>query len=104
MHVVALAALPDSALAAAAQFYADILPQLPALFAQHDALALQLPAAPADHDDWRRSCARDIARAHAPARFNIIGGGDAEAVQASLAYLAGAAGVTGQYLKLHPAG
>ncbi len=104
MHVVALAALPDSALAAAAHIYTDILPRFPALFVQHDVLVLQLPAAPADHDDWRRSVARDIARAHAPARFNIIGGGDAEAVQASLAYLAGAAGVTGQYLKLHPAG
>ncbi len=60
-----------------------------------------MPAAPYDHADWRRAVARDLARAYAPKRVNVVGGND---LAATLDYLAGAPGVTGQYLPLDGAG
>lgn len=50
--------------------------------------------------DWRRALARDLARAYAPIRINIIAGGDPIAIDAAIAYLDTAEGVTGQYLPL----
>jgi len=59
-----------------------------------------MPLAPYDHVDWRRAVARDLARAAAPARVNLIAGDDQRAIVAALAFLEDARGVTGQYLPL----
>ncbi len=100
MHVLEIETLPESAIKAAADFYRDILPGLANAFADHNCVILQLPKATSDHDDWRRSAARDVARAYAPKRFNIIGGGSSGSVSETRAYLETAEAVTGQYLKL----
>lgn len=100
MHVMRIAELPLAALEAAATAYRDIMPQLAAEFARHRCIVLQLPHAPYDHDDWRRGFARDVARAYAPGRFNVVSGGDPDTLRATLDYLTGAEGVTGQLLRI----
>jgi hypothetical protein len=94
-------ALPDDALGAAARFHAEYLPQAAGLLEGAEALVIVMPIAPYDHADWRRAVARDLARAHAPKRVNVVGGND---VAATLEYLANAPGVTGQYLALDGTG
>jgi len=91
--------LPTDALSAAAAFHA----KWPAIVAQEISrgavsVALVLPPANYDHGDWRRAAARDLARAHAPARVNLVAGDHEGAIAATLAYLASAPGVTGQFL------
>ncbi len=95
--------LPDGPLAAAAAYFADYhAASLDMLSADKvDALAIMLPAAGLDHDDWRRTLARDLARAHTPKRANVVGVSDSAAEQEMLAYLRNAPGVTGQYLAAH---
>ncbi|NNF94575.1 MAG: hypothetical protein HKP43_10735 [Altererythrobacter sp.] len=94
--------LPAEPLDAAATFHREHLdPAIAALEVAAANLTIILPPAPSDHDDWRRSIARDLARKFAPKRVNVLGGGGKEAVQSMLAYLRGASGVTGQYLPLH---
>ncbi|HEX5644313.1 MAG TPA: hypothetical protein VFX62_02225 [Erythrobacter sp.] len=95
--------LPEVPLDAAAEFHRDWLGRAREAIATPgaDALVIVLPVAAKDHDDWRRAIARDLARACAPRRVNILGGGDAAAIAAMLAYLGDAPGITGQYLPLH---
>lgn len=95
--VLDCSALPDTALEAAARFHAEFLPQVAKLLDGAESLVIMMPAATYDHADWRRAVARDLARAHAPRRVNVVGGND---VAATLEYLARAPGVTGQYLPL----
>jgi hypothetical protein len=45
-----------------------------------------------------------LAREAAPLRVNAVAGSDPAAIEAALAYLAAADGVTGQYLPLDSAG
>lgn len=100
--VLDCSALPDDALAAAARFHAEYLPRVATLLADGvESLVIVMPAAPYDHADWRRAVARDLGRAHAPRRVNVVGG---NAVAATLEFLAGAPGVTGQYLPLDGTG
>lgn len=56
--------------------------------------------APADHThrQWRTSVATGLARAYAPQRVNFVAGRGAP-LDAFAAYLAGAPGITGQYLE-----
>ena len=97
--------LPERATEAAAKFYADWLPRIErALRETNDDLVVLLPHGAFDHDDWRRAAARDLARAHAPRRVNVIGGVDAASREAAIAYLENASGVTGQYLPLDSEG
>lgn len=95
--------LPEGGIAASAAFYRDHLEAAQALVGSgaEDSLAIILPTAGPDHRDWRRALARDLARAHAPARVNVIAGGGDEAVAALLHYLDNAKGVTGHYLETH---
>ena len=103
--VLRVESLPDSAVEAASAFHAEYLPQaLGLLDGDADNLAIVLPAAFYDHDDWRRALARDLARAHAPKRINVIGSDDPTAVTAALAYCDAAPGVTGHYLPLNSMG
>ncbi len=95
-------ALPESSLDAAAQFHAQHLSEAQALLeGEADALAVVLPPAPTDHDDWRRAIARDLARKYAPKRVNVLSNSNPESVCAMLTYLRAAPGITGQYLPLH---
>ncbi len=96
-------ALPEAPIDASAAFHCTHLERArERLSTGADALVIVLPYAPTDHDDWRRALARDLARAHAPQRANVIGGGSPpEALAAMLEYLRDAPGITGQYLPLH---
>lgn len=94
--------LPEAALDAAGAFHTDWTCRIREdLRGEREAFAVILPLASYDHDDWRRAAARDLARAYAPKRVNIVAGDDEAAITATLSYLAGAPGVTGQYLKTH---
>lgn len=97
--VLRIERLPEGALDAAAAFHADWLIRARDSLANGcNALAIVLPPAPYDHGDWRRAAARDLARAAAPARVNIVAGADDRAIGATIAFLETAPGVTGQYL------
>lgn len=92
--------LPAGAIQAAEEFQRQWLAQSRALLVEGcSALAIVLPSAAPDHTDWRRALARDLARQVAPARVNVVAG-EGAAVDAALAYLDTASGVTGQYLRL----
>lgn len=92
-------ALPDDPLAASRHFHSDVLP---ALIIALDAAAghATLVFGPADHrhEDWRRAVVTTLARAHAPLRINAIAGDDHAGIAATADYVAGAPGLTGQYL------
>ncbi len=101
--VLTIAHLPQTGIEASAQFMRKHLDAATQLMAKPntDALAIVLPEAAADHDDWRRALARDLARAHAPCRVNVVGASGADSAAPLLAYLRDAPGVTGQYLAAH---
>lgn len=96
--------LPESALEATEVFHSAWRERFETLLGKADDLAVILPGAPHDHLDWRKAAARDLARAHAPKRVNIVVGDDRSAIAAALAYLAAAPGVTGQVLPVDGAG
>lgn len=94
--------LPSGAIEAATQFYSEYLPQAEALAESgNSVVAIILPTAGCDHDDWRRALARDLGRKHAPVRVNVVGAGDPHGTAALVEYLGGAPGVTGQYCPAH---
>lgn len=101
--VLEIGGLPDGGLAASAAFYREFLEDAEALLAETDtdALAILLPAAGPDHDDWRQTLARDLARAHTPKRVNVVGADEDGVKSDLLAYLRDAPGVTGHYLAGH---
>jgi len=95
--VLHIAALPDGATEAARAFYSLHLPAISKALADvQAALVLVLPPASYDHDGWRRAAVRDLARAHAPRRINMVAGVPGSALDTTLAYLDRAPGVTGQ--------
>ena len=97
MRVVRVGPLPESALEAAAEFHAGVMPSIPPLPSEED-IVIIFPPAPYDHCGWRRAVVQDLARAAAPGRVNAIVGEDEAAIAATLTYLDGAPGVTGQLL------
>lgn len=101
--VLEVEGLPDSSIEASAALYFDHLEKARAMLARDGvtALAIVLPAAGPDHNDWRRTLARDLARVHTPKRVNVIGGDGEAATAPLLDYLRDAPGVTGQYLVAH---
>lgn len=100
---IAVGLLPEGALDAATAFMALHLEAARALLADpaSTALAIVLPPAAHDHRDWRLALARDLAREAAPKRVNVLAGAPGPMLGEALAYLAGAPGVTGQYLVCH---
>lgn len=102
-HSYEVTNLPESAIDASAAFHAEHLDAVRTLIGTSgdDCLAIILPPAAADHADWRRAIARDLARAQAPARVNVIAGSSASELAALREYLAGAKGITGHYLETH---
>lgn len=100
---LAVASLPEMPLDAAAAFAALHLPEARALIAgsEASALAIILPPAPHDHTDWRRTLARDLARAYAPKRANVIAARPGAGCEAMLQFLSDAHGLTGHYCEAH---
>ena len=106
--------LPENPLAAAAEFHAEVLPRVLAMaddlwLAGLDPTShVTLVFAPADHlhRAWREAAIQTIARECAPIRINAVASVDEAALAAATAWLAGAPGVTGQFLTLdsHGAG
>ncbi|WP_298465217.1 Rossmann fold domain-containing protein [uncultured Erythrobacter sp.] len=95
--------LHESSLAAAKAFFDDHYDRTLELLGGENvkSLVIALPAAGPDHDDWRRTLARDLARAQTPKRVNVMGASNPDAAQEMLTYLRNAPGVTGQYLAAH---
>ena len=105
MTVLRIASLPDDPLAAAATFHALELPRIVSVLAEtRDALTIAFDPADHRHRGWRCAAVQSLARARAPGRVNAVASADEAAVAAASAYLAGAAGVTGQYWALDAAG
>ncbi|GGD97357.1 hypothetical protein GCM10011515_16420 [Tsuneonella deserti] len=99
--VLRIDALPERAIEAAAVFYRHWSAKVRAILEEPQAsLTIVMPPARYDHSDWRRSAVRDLARASAPARVNLIASADEDAIGSALTYLEKAPGVTGQYLPL----
>lgn len=97
--VLRISGLPAAALDAAAVFHGEHLPRARAeLAGKAEALALVFPAAPYDHAGWRKAAVADLAREATPKRVNGVTGEDAAAIDATLAWLAQAPGITGQLL------
>ncbi len=101
METVRCSDLGDDAVAAAERFRTSYVPQVIARLKRGEDIAVVLLHASPDHADWRRATVRDLARAYAPARVNFTTASDVAREDRMLAYLAAAAGVTGQYLPLH---
>lgn len=91
---------PAPPIDASAAFMASQLSQARGLLELEETsvLAIIMPAAGADHADWRRALARDLAREYSPKRVNIISGNDRARMRETLTYLRNAPGVTGHYL------
>lgn len=101
--VLTIETLPQSGISASVAFAQEHLSTARELLEEDGtaALAIVLPNAAPDHDDWRRTLARDLARAYTPKRVNVVAAGDLAAADPMLAYLRDAPGVTGQYLAAH---
>jgi hypothetical protein len=107
-RVLKVGPLPDGALKAAAEFHADVLPDVLAELGMDpprsgEDLVLVFGPASYDHRGWRLAVVQDLAREAAPTRVNAIVGHDEGAIADALAYLEAAPGVTGQLLAVEPA-
>jgi hypothetical protein len=103
--VLEVEGLPHAALDAAAVFHAEHLQHARAALAgEVEALALVFPEAPYDHSPWRKAVVADLARAAAPKRVNAVTGNYREAIDATLAWLEQASGITGQVLAVDGTG
>lgn len=100
MQLVRIAGLPDDPLAAAARFHAEVVPMLPA----EGHVLLVFPPADHPHRGWREAAVGALGRAFAPRRINAVASDNEAAIASSLAFLAGAEGLTGQYLPMDDAG
>ncbi|MDY7097823.1 MAG: hypothetical protein SXU28_06770 [Pseudomonadota bacterium] len=98
-----VADLPEGGLDAHAQLLADHLADIRAILGDEmtQALAIVLPPAGPDHDDWRQALAGDLAREYEPKRVNIVGADPGHSLTAVLEYLRDAPGVTGHYTQTH---
>lgn len=101
MAELRIVGLPENALAAAAQFHAEWPVKIAPL---REALVLIFSPADHTHRGWRLAAVQSLARQFAPVRINAVASDDEGAIQAAIAYLVRAEGVTGQYLALDGAG
>ena len=92
--------LPAGALDAAAAFHAHWADKVRKALGEGENVVVLVPPASYDHRDCRLAAARDLARSYAPHRCNMVEGLDGPPLDATLAYLDRAPGVTGQYLPL----
>ncbi|MFM5952830.1 MAG: Rossmann fold domain-containing protein [Novosphingobium sp.] len=101
MRRLDITGLPDRPSDAAAAFHGEWMQRI--TVAVEDAVLIFMPA-DHTHTAWRIAAVQSLARESAPARINAVASSDPAAIDAALAYLAGADGVTGQYLPLDSAG
>jgi len=106
MTLYCVGPLPEDPLAAAAHFHNEELPKIRRTTGTMTTGRLTIVFAPAEytHRAWRLAVTQGLAREHAPLRINAIESDDDAAIAATAAYLAGADGVTGQFLPLDGAG
>ncbi len=105
MALWAVGELPDDALAAAARFHAESLPEIEAALAKEGtSLVLAFPPADPVHRGWRLAAVQGLARKHAPLRVNGVESVEEAALSAANRYLDSAPGVTGQYWPLDAEG
>jgi hypothetical protein len=97
MRVVRIGPLPDTAVAAAAEFYATVAGEA-APSSGRDHVTIVFPSAAYDHRGWRLAAVQDLARSAAPARVNGVVGENEVEVGEIVAYLDQAPGITGQLL------
>ncbi|MEN7535781.1 Rossmann fold domain-containing protein [Aurantiacibacter flavus] len=100
--IVAARDLPASALDAAAQFHASLVPLVREQAQEHPLVVIDFAAADHSNASWRQAVVGQLARELAPVRVNAIAS-QTEAQEArarALEYLARAPGVTGQVLCL----
>lgn len=102
-NVLAIEGLPSAPLAAAVAFHAEWLAQAEAMLADGD-LVLVMPLAGHEHRGWRLAAVQGLARAHTPARVNLVESDDPAGTAAACAFLLKAHGVTGQILRLDSQG
>ena len=99
MKRIEIDGLPHDPLAAAGLFHQNWLDPIErALNAGQDVL-VALEGADHTHGEWRKAAAAMLARKHTPRRVNLVSG-ESDAINAVEVYLAGAPGVTGQYLEI----
>jgi len=103
MKLVRVGDLPADAVAAAAEFYAQVLPAKIPPSAGED-LVIIFPPADNSHRAWRLAAVQALARRHAPLRVNAVSSDDEAAIAATVDFLTHAPGVTGQYLVLDGVG
>jgi hypothetical protein len=103
MKLVRVGDLPADAVAAAAEFYAQVLPGIIPPSVGED-LVIIFPPADNSHRAWRLAAVQSLARRLAPLRVNALASDDEAAITAATDYLVQAPGVTGQYLVLDGAG
>jgi hypothetical protein len=96
MRRVTVVDLPAAPLAASGAFHRDHLASVEAIMTSGEDVMIALPPADHTHREWR--LATGLARAHAPARANVVAG-EGDVLDAFEAYLAEAPGITGQYLE-----
>ena len=99
MKLVRVEGLPEAPLAAAAEFYARIAPDLP----QATDLLLVFPPADHTHRLWRLAAVQELARAAAPHRVNGVAAVSAAGLAAARVLIDSGQGFTGQYLVLDEA-
>jgi hypothetical protein len=99
MKRISVDGLPDDPLAAAGVFHQHWLAHVEGRLTAGEDVLLLLPPTDHGHREWRLAIVAGLARKHAPRRINMVAG-QGEAVDATEAYLAGAPGITGQYLEI----
>lgn len=91
--------LPDEALAAAGVFHQHWLSHIEETLEQGQDVMIVVPSADHTHREWRLAIVAGLARKHTPLRVNMVAG-EGTGIDASETYLAGAPGITGQYLEI----
>ena len=98
MKRVAVEGLPEDPLDAAGHFQRHCLPHIEEHLVNGEDVMLVVPSADHTHREWRIAMVTGLARKHTPRRINMVAG-NGEAVDSTETYLAGAPGITGQYLE-----
>ena len=98
MKRIAVDGLPDDPLAAAGLFHQHWLSHIEHQLEGGLDVTITVPATDHTHREWRRAVTAGLARKHTPRRVNMVAG-EGAALEATVAYLADAPGVTGQYLE-----
>lgn len=98
MRRIEVDGLPDEPLAAAGAFHQHWLSRVEEVLGQGEDALIVVPLADYTHREWRLAIVAGLARNYTPMRVNMVAGAG-PGIDATESYLAGASGVTGQYLE-----